>query len=98
MGQALGRTSFPGVFKRGDRFAVRWRDETGGMRQRSARTFEEGCNRKRAIRNGERPSERDLPLVAFDRRPRGWARRRERLLWAAEVMADPERRRRASTA
>jgi integrase len=40
-GRALVRTRHPGIFKRGERYVVRFRDPSGKQRQRAARTLAE---------------------------------------------------------
>ena len=53
----LERTSVPGIFKRGNRYMVVFRDQTGAQRKRSARTLSEAKAIKAAattdVRRGE---------------------------------------------
>ena len=53
----LERTSVPGIFKRGNRYIVVFRDQTGAQRKRSARTLSEAKAIKAAattdVRRGE---------------------------------------------
>jgi integrase len=54
----MQRTKLPGVYRRGDRYAVTWRDASGKQRWGSSRTFDEAralkAEKERAARLGER--------------------------------------------
>ena len=57
MGSKLKRTRHPGIFKRGSRYAVLYRDAEGRQRQESARTLDEArrikAGRSAAVASGE---------------------------------------------
>jgi integrase len=75
VGAKLERTSTPGVFKRGNRYAVIFRDALGKQRQRSARTLVEARKLRSALSTDVARGEyRELSRVTFEDYAATWAR------------------------
>jgi integrase len=69
----LERTRTPGVYKRGGRFCVTFRDPSGVQRKRAAKTYSEAKNLKAALRADIARGEfRQLPRVTFENYAREW--------------------------
>lgn len=70
----LVRTKTPGVYKRGSRYQVRYRDMEGRQRARSARTYREACElRKKLGADVARGEYREQARVTFVEYARTWA-------------------------
>jgi len=75
VGAKLERTSTPGVFKRGNRYAVIFRDAHGKQRQRSARTLVEARKLRSALSTDVARGEyRELSRVDFADYAATWSR------------------------
>lgn len=69
------RTSVPGIYRRGSRYVVTFRDPTGRRRKRSARTMAEARALKAALATDvARGDYRELSDVRFDEYAREWCR------------------------
>ncbi len=67
------KTSIPGVYRRGDRYKVTYRDRQGKQRSKSARTLEEARNLKVGFEAAKRTP--GLPLtsqITFEQHARDW--------------------------
>jgi integrase len=58
MASQLERTQTPGIYKRGSRYVVTWRDRAGKQRRRSAATLAEARDVKAKMRNTRGPTRR----------------------------------------
>jgi integrase len=58
MASQLERTQTPGIYKRGSRYVVTWRDRSGKQRRQSARTLAEARDLKAKNRNQHGPTRR----------------------------------------
>ncbi len=73
MSASLTPTSTPGVYKRGSRYAVRFRGPDGRLKQRSARTLAEARALKAALTTDVRRGEyRELSRITFAEYAGGW--------------------------
>lgn len=73
MSARLTPTKTPGVFKRGSRYAVRFRGPDGRIRQRSARTLAEARALRSALATDVHRGEyRELSRIMFAEYARGW--------------------------
>ncbi len=61
MAARMERTKTPGVFKRGGRYVVTWRDAGGAPRKKSARTYDEARDLKRRMDQQARDGDAHLP-------------------------------------
>jgi len=74
-GRRLVPTATPGIYKRGGRYVVRYRDPQGKQRQRSARTLAEARALKAALTaDVARGEHRELSRISFDEYVAEWAR------------------------
>jgi hypothetical protein len=69
MSATLAKTKTPGIYKRGSRYVVTWRDRAGRQRRQSAGTLAEARDLKAKNHNKRGPAHR-IRFVAYARRRR----------------------------